>query len=111
MPGGDGVEVVDIDILVVIGLEADLRNICRQGGHILGGAGVQIGLHQKAVLLKIVDGGAVGQDDRGVDGGQVDIGGKGGVGPAGGHSKAAALGDEIVQSFYIPGADPQVQSV
>ena len=96
---GDEVALVDVDVLPVVGLEADLRDGLGQGGQVVGGRGGQLGLQERPVRLIVVDGRPVGQHRRGGEG-QVllpDLGGEGAVGPAGGHGEPAALPQEVVQ--------------
>lgn len=66
---GDGVGTVDVNILPMVGLQSQGGDGLHEGGEILRSPGVQQGLHQHLLPLKIVNGGAVGQHHRGVDGG------------------------------------------
>ena len=104
----DGVGAVHIDVLPVIGLQSQGGHSLHQSLKVRRGPVIQQGLDQHGLCLEVIDGRAVGQHHRGVDGGQVDIGGKGAVGPPGGHCEAAALVDPAPQCLQVPGRDPVV---
>ena len=91
-----------IDILPVVGLHPQLWKCLHHPIQVLRRTGRQIGLHQKFVFLEVIDGRPVGEDHRGIDGGQMDIGSEGPVGAAGGHGKTPPLGEEAVQGLQIP---------
>ena len=108
---GDGIGAVHIDVLPVIGLQPQRGHGLHQGLKILRSPVVQQGLDQHGLRLEVVDGRAVGQHHRGVDGGQVDIRGKGAVGPPGGHCEPAALANPAPQGLQIPGRDPVMEVI
>ena len=103
---GDGVGVPDIDVFSVVELHRQGGQKLQQPGKVIGGAGGQKGLFQHAVGLKVIQGGAIGQNHRRVDGGQMGIGGEGAVGPPGGDGKPAPLPQEILDGPQVALRDP-----
>ena len=63
-----------IDILPVVGLHPQLWKCLHHPIQVLRRTGRQIGLHQKFVFLEVIDGRPVGEDHRGIDGGQMEAG-------------------------------------
>ena len=108
---GDGVGAADVNILSMVGLQSQGGDGLHEGGEILRCPGVQQGLYQHLLPLKIVNGRAVGQHHRGVDGGQVRIWSEGAVGPPGGHREAPALLNPVPDGLYIPGRHPVLKIV
>ena len=96
---------------MVVGLEADLRHGPGHLLQILPHPVGQEGLIHHPVGLKIVQGGAVGQNHRGVDSDALGVGGKGRMGPSGGHGEGAAVLHKIADGLHIGGGDPQVGAV
>ena len=98
---GDGVGLVGVHPVVVVGLEADVRDV---PGHLLDvlphPAGEE-GLVHHLPGAEVVEGGAVGQDYRRVDGHAGGMGGEVGLGPAGGHGEGAAVSGEVGQGLLV----------
>ena len=103
MAAGDLVGLVDVDIVVVVGLKADLRDGSGHLLQILPHPLGQEGLVHHPVLPEVVQGRAVGQHHRRVDGGAAGMRGKGGVGSSGGHRKGPPLPGEVVQGGQVGG--------
>ncbi len=86
---GDGVGLVDVDGVVVVGLKADGGNGPGHLLEILPHPVGQKGLVNHLPCPEVVQGGAVGQNHRRVDGYVAGVGGEVGAGAAGGHSEGA----------------------
>ena len=111
MPVGDLVGLIDVDIVVVVGLKADLRNVPGHLLQVLPHPLGQEGLVYHPVLMEIVQSRAVGQHHRRVDGGAAGVGRKGGVSPSGGHRKDAPLPGKVLQGGQVGGRHLHILSI